>query len=497
MSISTWGFIEIGACSDCGIEAEIWVNSLRCGYPTLNQPRCLTCHIQDLTYLSNRGQDRETQDSVEELWANNPRTREDIYGKREDICFGCWNVIKEDEPTRMALDAYGKEYLTHDSVSCHITCEGECSATFVRNAYSYRRGRHSVPFTHKPLSDTLENDTMCHECIAAYYEVPTIGYLTACESCNNFGKGNSDSFASFNGYEYCMNCYENNVYSCEDCDELYWADDGHDCDSGIIHEWDYKPRPVFFGHAEARYWLGFELEVENVEDSYTTHEVAEETQNALGEHIYLKRDGSLSDGFEIVSHPHTLASHQSDIKWSWLAELRAKGFRSWNTDSCGIHVHVSRSAFGNGESTNRRRRTLTAQAHELRFMKLVYDNQRQAERLAGRSSGRWASFSDKGQLVQKVKYGHQNNDRYSAINTANSETLEVRIFKGSLKKERVLSALEFVTACVEYTRDLKVTSTNKALSWAKFVGYVSENQTTYPNLFDKLNESFSNDSVSN
>jgi hypothetical protein len=130
-------------------------------------------------------------------------------------------------------------------------------------------------------------------------------------------------------------------------------------------------------------------------------------------------------------------------------------------------------------------------------MKLVYDNQRQAERLAGRSSGRWASFADKGQLVNKVKHGWQSNDRYSAINTENSETLEVRIFKGSLKKERVLSALEFVTACVEYTRDLKVTSNNKALSWAKFVGYVAENQNTYPHLFDKINESFSNDSVSN
>jgi hypothetical protein len=127
-------------------------------------------------------------------------------------------------------------------------------------------------------------------------------------------------------------------------------------------------------------------------------------------------------------------------------------------------------------------------------MKLVYDNQRQVERIAGRSNNSYATFEDKGDLVRKVKFGHQGNGRYSAINTENDDTIEVRVFKGSLRKERVLSAIEFVHASVEYTRTVKVTSKNRALSWLKFAGYVSANAEMYPNLVTIMSESFAGDS---
>jgi hypothetical protein len=97
--------------------------------------------------------------------------------------------------------------------------------------------------------------------------------------------------------------------------------------------------------------------------------------------------------------------------------------------------------------------------------------------------------------VSKVKHGTQENGRYSAINTENDATLEVRVFKGSLRKERVLSALEFVHGAVEYTRNLKVTGKNNALSWLQFTRYVAENQEQYPNLALIMNESFSRDSA--
>jgi hypothetical protein len=130
-------------------------------------------------------------------------------------------------------------------------------------------------------------------------------------------------------------------------------------------------------------------------------------------------------------------------------------------------------------------------------MKLIYDNQRQVERIAGRSSIHYANFADKGNLVQKVKYGNQSNGRMSAVNTENSETIEVRVFKGSLRKERVLSAIEFVHASVEYTRNIKVTSKNLALSWINFTGYVGINAELYPNLVTIMSESFASDSSIN
>jgi hypothetical protein len=215
----------------------------------------------------------------------------------------------------------------------------------------------------------------------------------------------------------------------------------------------------------------------------------------------MKDDGSLSDGFEIVTHPHTLSDYQTNFNWEFTSKLKREGFRSWNTDTCGLHVHVSRTAFGEGVAPwgrpDRDQLILKKQAHELRFMKLIYDNQRQVERIAGRAGNHYATFQDKGKLVSKLKYGTQTNGRYSAINTENDATLEVRVFKGSLRKERVLSALEFVTASVEYTRNLKVTSKNQALSWLRFTAYVAENMDTYPNLALIMSESFASDTNPN
>ena len=83
--------------------------------------------------------------------------------------------------------------------------------------------------------------------------------------------------------------------------------------------------------------------------------------------------------------------------------------------------------------------------------------------------------------------------RASAVNTYNDSTLEVRVFKGSLKPERVLSAIELVHAAVEYTRDLKVSGKNKALSWLAFAGFVHKNIDTYPNLFAYMDLTLNND----
>jgi hypothetical protein len=235
--------------------------------------------------------------------------------------------------------------------------------------------------------------------------------------------------------------------------------------------------------------MGFELEVESGGNS--RRDGAEVVTNALGERIYLKEDGSLSDGFEIVTHPHSLNEYQQNFDWSALSQLRRLGFRSWDTSTCGLHVHVSRTAFG---IVGSRRDITKVQAHELRFMKLIYDNNRQISRLAGRTSS-YATFDDKGRLVQKVKHGHQENGRYAAVNSENSETLEVRVFRGSLKPERVLMALELVQAAVEYTRDLHVSASNKALSWMMFTRYVADNAETYPNLFIAMEKSFMTDSI--
>ena len=374
-------------------------------------------------------------------------------------------------------------------------CE-DCDTVYATTRHTDWRSRiNTVGF-----SDLIqiEGSLRCDICASEFYHENggEHNYHT-CPCCDDIFHVDNGSW--YNGTLYCEGCHDSYVYECNDCGVQYWDGDGHDCEDdeeqNTIHSYSYRPSPYFFG--KGQYHLGFELEVEARNNS--RYEGAELVQNELGAHAYMKDDGSLSDGFEIVTHPHTLSDYQTAFNWDFIPKLKRDGFRSWNTDTCGLHVHVSRTAFGEGaipwNRADRDQLILKKQAHELRFMKLIYDNQRQVERIAGRSGNHYATFGDKGRLVSKLKFGTQSDGRYSAINTANDNTLEVRVFKGSLRKERVLSALEFVAASVEYTRNLKVTSKNQALTWLRFTAYVSDNLETYPNLALIMSESFASDST--
>ena len=92
-------------------------------------------------------------------------------------------------------------------------------------------------------------------------------------------------------------------------DDAYEYDDGyfcHECYQRIrknapIHEYGYKPKPIFYG--DSNRYFGVELEIDGAgkDDEYA--EKLLDIANMQGEHIYVKTDGSLDDGMEIVTHP--------------------------------------------------------------------------------------------------------------------------------------------------------------------------------------------------
>ena len=63
--------------------------------------------------------------------------------------------------------------------------------------------------------------------------------------------------------------------------------------------------------------------------------------------MYAKHDGSIADGFELVSHPMSLEYHLNMMNWRGVfATALELGYRSHQTSTCGLHIHVNRSAFG-------------------------------------------------------------------------------------------------------------------------------------------------------
>lgn len=497
-SMYQFGYVGVGLCGDCCNPKHLWVYSGHSdalgGDPRIS---CENCWYRIIAWCRNDS----PESGVRHLWLTYdmvylPSTREGIVMDDVPLCEMCHNPEHSEITSLILVEAHlmtGDVLLVHKSCSLQHSCCGVRYVTFmIRTLKDYR------DFTY--FTDVQAEGMMCSQCFATYanHWQDNLEEFDECNNCNEHTL--RTQMRHWEGDRYCENCYSDNVYNCGECNYLIWSGDSHDCPNdedesdSVIHSFSYKPSPYFFG--EAKFHLGFELEVETRSQSGSRYEGAETAQNMLGAHAYIKEDGSLNDGFEIVTHPHTLGEYGSNFNWSTLDKLRRQGYRSWSTETCGLHVHISRTAFGvvNVEGVHYSRVILARQAHELRFMKLIYDNQRQVERIAGRTDTNYASFRDKGQLVRKVKYGAQNNGRYSAVNTENSDTLEVRVFRGSLRKERVLSALEFVHACAEYTRDLPVNGKNRALSWLHFTAYISTHAETYPNLSTIMSESFAGDS---
>lgn len=465
-SIDSWGYLGVDICQrhpSSSAPNHLFAHS---GYP--DRVSCVECWVGRYDLVAPTADEFPILD----------------MGRNCQVC----GKPEGTEMRAVLIPAYlndGTTILVHRFGCCYGTNCFDCEKTFAREHFEHDRMISRRRFSHVR---EIDNYSRCTECSNNYISSKGgIDFFFNCNHCENLF--NLDVRQSYRRGDFCNNCYDDNVYECSDCNTLRWSDDDHDCNNGLIHDYSHKPNPVFFGHGS--YHMGFELEVESMGSN--KHSGAQLAVDSLGNHAYLKSDGSLRDGFEIVTHPHTLHEYQENFDWQVLIKLRSQGFRSWDTTTCGLHVHVSREAFGASISYNTTpSEILRRQAHELRFMKLIYDNQRQVQRIAGRSSG-YASFEDKGNLIPKVKHGQQSQGHSSAVNTDNYATLEVRVFKGSLRKARVLSALEFVSACVEYTRDLHVSGQNKALSWLRFTAYVSTASESYPNLALVMSETFERD----
>ncbi len=338
-------------------------------------------------------------------------------------------------------------------------------------------------------SHTVGNEDWCDYC----WE----NYSYYCENCC---ESSSESTTYVGDTPYCEDCFSDNCYYCDDCDESYHNDYPCDCresdsvegkccrayrSSGTIHDYSCKPAPIFKGISKRNIYLGFELETELPRVDSGSAFASRNLQGIA----YLKHDGSISNGFEIVTHPHTHQEYRenSALLWNTIESLRKDyDARSWDTDTCGLHIHLSRDGFSSG-------------AHLHRFIAFVYHNAPHMMKFAGRKS-RFARFNDVytfdeyDRPVFSIKHKVGNPDRhsterYSAVNTQNKNTIELRFFRGTMKASGVLSALDLAQAMVEYTRELRLDDVKLgALSWEWFADYVVSNNGLYPDLYSRLDK---------
>jgi len=182
-------------------------------------------------------------------------------------------------------------------------------------------------------------------------------------------------------------------------------------------------------------FLGVELEVEcGSRDPGAIADAIHQSVNGgeFGRSLFFEHDGSLTNGFEMISQPMSLPALREAFGFLRSSELLS-GVRSHRTTTCGLHVHVGRSGLSNVTIA--------------RAVTFVNDPQNDAfiTALARRYNTTYCKVEEK-----DIEVAHLAGDRYEAINLTGRATIEFRIFRGSLKYEAVIAAIEFCHALLEF-----------------------------------------------
>ena len=322
---------------------------------------------------------------------------------------------------------------------------------------------------------TFDGSILCPECL----EMETL----ICADCGDRiwqdnNEGSSD-------VPLCATCYYEDYTRCTRCGELlhndsacYLSDDDDDpscpdCRDQLlyaeIHSYSYKPRPIFYGDGPR--YFGVELEIDNAGEDPDSAGKLLAIGNRGGERIYCKHDGSLDEGFEIVTHPMSLDFHLHEMPWAEILEKAIQmGYLSHKANTCGLHVHISRAAFGanRGEQDFAISRVLYfVEKHWNELLRFSRRTQRQLDRWAAR----YGYKDDPQEMQEHVKKGY--GSRYTCVNLTNDATIEFRIFRGTLKYNTLIATLQMVNRICDAAIFLSDEQL-KALSWSEFMAGIRE-----------------------
>lgn len=329
--------------------------------------------------------------------------------------------------------------------------------------------------------DTSHEDYVCQDCADRNY--------VQCDHCGEYFDTHY-LWAEDDHRAICENCCDYYVV-CEECGTIMHIDDAlysesyggylcEDCyeeeeDNEVVHSYGYHPTPEFQyteNDDHDSLLFGVELEIDKGDDRND----AAEDLDGLGLPMYMKTDGSLGcDGIEIVTHPCTLDFHENAFNWNEIARVALDhDYRSHDTDTCGLHVHVGRMQMG----ATARDRHMTA-GKLVYLMAAIEDKIVPFTRRSANKLNHWASIAHPAEsanidamteeeaveaAIKETLY-----TRYHAVNLMNNNTVEFRLFRGTLKRNTLIASIQLVNNMVKYAMSHSV----KECTTATFADVVS------------------------
>ena len=455
-----------------------------------------------------------------------------VIGNARARCYGItgpgWVGIVED----VLLDGQIKVRGIEDSWNCFNVRESCFDKLIPAEPKRNEDGKVICEDCGKPIDDDhnitwVNGRAICKDCIKTNYkkcvfcgeyyatdELEEIDGVLVCQyciedgdrvfECDHCGDRHLRSLGEY-GYApdvgtICKKCMDSGDFvRCDDCGRWFYAGDVNrsrrdgrmrcaGCERSLkakcIKEYGYKPDPIFKLHNHPDFFIdndikellfGVELEIDKGENR---EDCAEELLDTSPD-IYCKRDGSLCNGIEIVTHPCTLEYHLKDLGWDKLSEVALKyGFSSQDARTCGLHVHVGRKQMGKNMEERKETAAKIVLLVDRHWDSLVKFSRRKAEQLS-----RWASrpnidyedVADGDITLIEAALATKHEGRYQAVNLENRNTVEFRLFNGTLKVGTIYATLELVSRIVNYAKS-KSAEECMVSSWKDIVnGNIIEN----------------------
>lgn len=312
-----------------------------------------------------------------------------------------------------------------------------------------------------------------------FYEVMYSDEYRYCEGCDDYC-----SEDNYYGEGYCHEC--NDRYE-EENEEYHDEDEGYYAHERYCKNYTYPVQD--FIEPQCREDESIDTNLDTTKDLLYGVELEVMARNSMEEDFpetlqynndwfVCKRDGSLDEGnggFEITTAPCTykfLKDRFSQMFNSnyWTDDNGSTYVKGWNTNCAGLHIHINKKALTPLEIG--------------KLLVFVNDkkNARFIEDIAGRTMGRWCASKTK-----KISDGqYRSDDRYEAVNTVPSKTVELRIFKSNVSEHGFMRALEFTDGLIQYLKQSSMRE--QSLNYKSFISYIKkpENRSEYSNFWSWL-----------
>lgn len=288
------------------------------------------------------------------------------------------------------------------------------------------------------------------------------GDYFVCHDCGEWYTGDNAN-SCYNGDFYvCDRCRDNYTYV-ECCDTLvedaYYSeeDDCYYCEEHYHEDSDIYDYHGFSNWEKQKleneippYYIGFELEVENTQRSYDNNNLARFAKNNYP--VICSRDGSIDYGFEIVSHPlsyNYIIENQDKLK-GMLSGLQEKGCESHNPGTCGLHFHVTHPH----DDDIIDRIILIMETYK---QELITFSRRTSSQIES-----WCKFlsdvkeGEDCKSLYFIKKNKETSTRYMALNLTNYNTIEFRLFRGTLNFDTFMASVELVNNIMTLCSNLEI-----------------------------------------